>query len=1134
MYHPTVYVHDWKGVGGFTSLAQQDLGTPHLLIRTHFVSPNCITGIDVVQLPIQTFLQRIVGSNPCMNVHHLKIILAMTTGACAGDELISEAENNEKELLIPSAKCVSIHKTNKINDPTINDIVSFIMPWMKRTVHVVAIPEKPDVRAHHFVIPSSCASPFYAMSIDIQFVYNTLRNETQHQISPMTFPRADYFLEVAMHMLHMRHGEGVLGVNRHKYKQPRRPVPIQFNGEHNDTQAIINACFNRMKSVPLRWYQRDEIVWMASLERLIDTDKPITSLKHSDHLWPYDCSDLYLPPTASNSTDTNAAASAASAAATAITTAETYRSSPIYFHPFSKNLYINQESPARRDVRIRGGALCSDAGNGKTFSIFGLVLFQKKRDLILAAAHKLELLPSQPLQTRTDRKSLHTTLYIVPHQSVAQIRDKGMAFCAHDVDARIVSISTSDDYLHTSYNSIQTSTVVIVSREFLKNTTYYQHCQKLRRMFRDGYKRPVCFNDSTTTPRSYTTESVCANAKKRKVMINTKPLHDFEMRDGCWSLDDFVWRRMVVDEGHEIFAGGGHQSGPSYAKDIMDIHRVYTYYVAGAFPAGNVPSMMGCMDLLQFSINNRPLHEMNEEYVAASYQRVTACLSKESPHYAHAYRARHILETSLGVLVDRFFYMYAFYKTTRNEIDTFGQGQTKKNISKAISVAHVRKKYMSRVILMERTPIEQMYSQLIGEPLVKPYRNCIANAIEIRLYDIGMNPPDSRFEQLITALQKLFFLYYRCFGVYYLTCTMYLAHPARCLERMHIRGRFSNRPCKCYDAETYQTPWQHGRLCWISPEGTVTVRSHLSIARTNLGRGISQEVLTKMDTLNEEKKRVPFTNLTDAMLNLFSKTFDIVNTFHDDGCLRYNKVSKPSNQTQHLVQLSAEYCSSLAASSHLGQDIPLLVDDASVNVHSLDADEVLHEQSRIVLPVFTSTRDEQKLHHSKYIHQTAIEPACMRELLSNHGSYMSAILCSVEAILATSAAPKILIYAETEGIYITQCIKKYLPHVRIRNAGRSVNTLVPAIQAFENHVLPIGERIQVLCISFASASDLISATHAFIVHNYQNKSHADIATMKVTEAQVVARVDRVTQTNAFEVIHFVITDDPLVIQTYLL
>lgn len=465
-------------------------------------------------------------------------------------------------------------------------------------------------------------------------------------ILPIPLRRA--FFWSLLSMLHNRHQYGIQGTAAARvYESAHVPRGIHFPDSSARTHDLDSRLMQLKQT--LFAHQRREVEWMASLERLIgrspDDRRPVARMTHEDSQMPG------------------------------------LEGWFIHSGPKIADTVIDRVPPPKRLLSVAGGVLGSSVGTGKTISFMALVCVQQSwiergwsrqaRQTGYAAPAPVASSSSSSCGPVTSSLSamedihagsalprLKATLVITPNQTFKQHVDKARATLP---DAYvIVAVSTKEQYMATTTESILGATLVIVSLEFLAN---------------DFYSKTRTYLDQVASE---------SPAKRQKREGRAPSKRDLLFARG-WSLHDYIWARLVLDEAHELFQPQSPKR--HYARHVFSLRSCFRWYVSATFPHASPDEMRGAMQFLELNVNGRNIRDCDDEFRLTSSKLAwlpsyddeaqQTSVTHESSSASSPGRCSSrpliimkgsIMHTSTGAALRRFLYRDLYYRTTREQV----------------------------------------------------------------------------------------------------------------------------------------------------------------------------------------------------------------------------------------------------------------------------------------------------------------------------------------------------------------------------------------------------------------------------------------------------------------------------------
>ena len=257
----------------------------------------------------------------------------------------------------------------------------------------------------------------------------------------------------------------------------------------------------------------------------------------------------------------------------------------VYMSPLDKTISLTDK--CMLSMRTRGGVLADEMGLGKALTSLAIIgqnpsSYEKflKRNRIYSKA----------------------TVIIAPSHLVSQWESEIQKMY---VNLKIIKILTKTHHTNITYYDIIKSDVIIISQQFLYNFKYYPTVKYEEQGYNTGgfLKSMHYFN------------------RRMRHILNLEPLSRFVKEDDEISSDHlkqeksplfehFMFRRVLLDESHEIFAYNiENNAGAQYLKLWVEhLEADFTWFISGT-PVVNSDCLYNTLDFLKckFKINTNPL-----------------------------------------------------------------------------------------------------------------------------------------------------------------------------------------------------------------------------------------------------------------------------------------------------------------------------------------------------------------------------------------------------------------------------------------------------------------------------------------------------------------------------------------------
>ena len=236
--------------------------------------------------------------------------------------------------------------------------------------------------------------------------------------------------------------------------------------------------------------------------------------------------------------------------------------------------YVSAHTPRvipPRIITYKGGIIADDVGLGKTLTMLSLMAAHPFKDDITRNSFHPQ---TGRLEFGPDGETIlcAATLVVAPSHLITQWND---AIEEHFKDKllNVVMITTGEDHQHLSYQDIFEAQVVLVSKAFLSGL-YYNSLNRNHLGDHWNFINPVLppKPDAVISiqPRRRSSRNKPQN-KKRQLYQDLFTKSPF--------LDLFHWRRVVVDEGHELL------SDHKVRNNLLGINSDFRWYLSATpFP----------------------------------------------------------------------------------------------------------------------------------------------------------------------------------------------------------------------------------------------------------------------------------------------------------------------------------------------------------------------------------------------------------------------------------------------------------------------------------------------------------------------------------------------------------------------
>jgi len=217
-----------------------------------------------------------------------------------------------------------------------------------------------------------------------------------------------------------------------------------------------------------------------------------------------------------------------------------------YYNPQTRFLYpvTHEENIPHFTRKLRGGILADAVGLGKTFTVYALILntldrqinfYAKKptRYQLLKDADPNKIIPDEEEKCKYSSTS---TLIIIPSRLVGQWKEELQKIMIPNHDLRVYAITSIVEFRALNISKICNADIVLLSDRFLNNIKYLEH-----------------------------------------------------ISNGGYTLHDFNWKRIIIDEGHEYLHSGN--SVINICRIIKNFNSKFRWICSGTPFAQNLDSL---------------------------------------------------------------------------------------------------------------------------------------------------------------------------------------------------------------------------------------------------------------------------------------------------------------------------------------------------------------------------------------------------------------------------------------------------------------------------------------------------------------------------------------------------------------
>lgn len=247
----------------------------------------------------------------------------------------------------------------------------------------------------------------------------------------------------------------------------------------------------------------------------------------------------------------------------------------------------NMKSDKRRyfNINARGGILADEMGLGKTVTTLSLITSNPSTN-----TNRMGYSESDEFWKIQSK----ATLILCPSHITKQWEDEAIKA---NPNLKILNILTRKDHEKLAYKDIIDADIIITSHQFLMNFKYYP-CLHYK------YITPSTFVAShrISSLKEYFTNNVINSQNVDNDVFETIRHHDLPL------FEFFIFHRIVLDEGHEIFGEmlSNHALSNYMSTWISTINANHYWYISGS-PFVNFTGLNNCIKFLNLSLHDPEL-----------------------------------------------------------------------------------------------------------------------------------------------------------------------------------------------------------------------------------------------------------------------------------------------------------------------------------------------------------------------------------------------------------------------------------------------------------------------------------------------------------------------------------------------
>eukprot|EP00026_Physarum_polycephalum_P001413 Phypoly_transcript_01414.p1 GENE.Phypoly_transcript_01414~~Phypoly_transcript_01414.p1 ORF type:complete len:862 (+),score=183.93 Phypoly_transcript_01414:614-3199(+) len=252
----------------------------------------------------------------------------------------------------------------------------------------------------------------------------------------------------------------------------------------------------------------------------------------------------------------------------------------IFFDTQKSLIYLKPYQNAT--VTTKGGIFADEMGLGKTLVVASLI-----------AAHgikyKNEILEINSMEDEKRHFNSRATLILAPNHLCKQWIQEMQEF---KPPLKVHLITTKAQHCKLTYGDFAKADAIVVSFQFLKNDSYQNIVGKAIRL-------------SQFADRAHLVDLRLLELRRRKnPMLATSPL-----------FENFIWRRLVVDEGHEILEDDTHNlphQKKFYPTLLRHIKSTFRWYVTGTPFAQGFSNFQAALQFLNFTSTEGDISDLDQ------------------------------------------------------------------------------------------------------------------------------------------------------------------------------------------------------------------------------------------------------------------------------------------------------------------------------------------------------------------------------------------------------------------------------------------------------------------------------------------------------------------------------------------